>query len=53
VARDKALSAWNFGEGTAVAGPWGSGYPGDPVTKKFLQVKKTAGTVPVMSINIF
>lgn len=37
VARDKALSAWNFGEGSPAVGLWGSGYPGDPVTKKFLQ----------------
>jgi hypothetical protein len=39
VARDKALSAWEFGQGAAVAGPWGSGYPGDPITKKFLQAQ--------------
>ena len=34
----KALKAWTFPEDPAIQGPWGSGYPGDPVTKKFLQV---------------
>ncbi|XP_023338163.1 ribonuclease H2 subunit A [Eurytemora carolleeae] len=37
VARDRALSEWKFTEGSDLKGPWGSGYPGDPVTKKFLQ----------------
>jgi len=37
VARDRALRDWTFPEGDSVSGPWGSGYPGDPVTKKFLQ----------------
>jgi len=37
VARDTALRDWKFPEGGDVTGPWGSGYPGDPVTKKFLQ----------------
>jgi len=37
VARDAALRDWKFPEGGDVSGPWGSGYPGDPVTKKFLQ----------------
>jgi len=37
VARDQALKAWTFPEDSAIQGPWGSGYPGDPVTKKFLQ----------------
>lgn len=37
VARDHALRDWKFPEGPSVTGPWGSGYPGDPVTKKFLQ----------------
>jgi len=37
VARDHALRDWVFPEGGDVTGPWGSGYPGDPVTKKFLQ----------------
>merc|ERR1719244_1620355 len=36
VARDKDLKDWTFKE-KDVTGPWGSGYPGDPVTKKFLQ----------------
>lgn len=39
--RDRALKEWPFPEGTLThaqtqAG-WGSGYPGDPMTKKFLQ----------------
>jgi len=37
VARDRALREWQFPEGGQIAGPWGSGYPGDAVTKKFLQ----------------
>merc|ERR1712203_460999 len=37
VARDVALRDWKFPEGGDVSGPWGSGYPADPVTKKFLQ----------------
>jgi len=37
VARDHALRDWKFPEGGDIQGPWGSGYPGDPVTKKFLQ----------------
>ena len=37
VARDRALKQWKFLEGDDIEGPWGSGYPGDPVTKKFLQ----------------
>ena len=37
VARDKALKEWMFQESDDITGPWGSGYPGDPVTKKFLQ----------------
>lgn len=37
VARDHALKDWKFPEGDSIQGPWGSGYPGDPVTKKFLQ----------------
>jgi len=36
VARDHALRDWTFQEGGDLAGPWGSGYPGDGVTKKFL-----------------
>ena len=36
VARDRALKQWKFDEGD-ISGPWGSGYPGDPVTKRFLQ----------------
>lgn len=35
VTRDHALKVWNFTEGVEVA-EFGSGYPGDPVTKKFL-----------------
>eukprot|EP00094_Tigriopus_californicus_P000865 TCALIF_00835-PA protein Name:"Similar to CG13690 Ribonuclease H2 subunit A (Drosophila melanogaster)" AED:0.44 eAED:0.44 QI:0/0/0/0.5/1/1/2/0/347 len=39
--RDRALKEWPFPEGSltdsqSTAG-WGSGYPGDPMTKKFLQ----------------
>ena len=37
VARDRALKNWSFLEGDDIQGPWGSGYPADPVTKKFLQ----------------
>jgi len=37
VARDRALSGWKSRAGENASGPWGSGYPGDPVTKKFLQ----------------
>jgi len=37
VARDRALKNWIFGPGEDVDIPWGSGYPGDPLTKKFLQ----------------
>lgn len=40
VARDHALRDWTFpegGESGNITGPWGSGYPADPVTKKFLQ----------------
>jgi len=37
VSRDRALKQWKFVEGDDITGPWGSGYPGDPVTKKFLQ----------------
>uniref|UniRef100_A0A2P2I321 Ribonuclease n=1 Tax=Hirondellea gigas TaxID=1518452 RepID=A0A2P2I321_9CRUS len=35
VARDKALKEWQFPEGID-GGQWGSGYPGDGVTKNFL-----------------
>lgn len=35
VARDKALAEWEFPEGIEIKN-WGSGYPGDPVTKNFL-----------------
>lgn len=35
--RDLALKRWTFREGLTVENnAWGSGYPGDPVTKKFL-----------------
>jgi len=37
VARDYVLKVWKFPEGENASGPWGSGYPGDGVTKKFLQ----------------
>jgi len=37
VARDQVLKAWKFPAGEEAEGPWGSGYPADPVTKKFLQ----------------
>lgn len=38
VARDKAISQWKFAEkGQDFSTAWGSGYPGDPVTKKFLR----------------
>jgi ribonuclease H2 subunit A len=40
VARDRALGGWRFAEQTFLAdklnSSWGSGYPGDPVTKRFL-----------------
>ncbi|XP_018022197.1 ribonuclease H2 subunit A [Hyalella azteca] len=36
VARDSALAAWQFPEGIE-GGTWGSGYPGDAITKNFLQ----------------
>jgi len=36
VARDRALKSWNWREGTAYENI-GSGYPGDPATKKFLR----------------
>jgi ribonuclease H2 subunit A len=40
VARDKALKDWEFAEsvagGKSFPQQWGSGYPGDPATKKFL-----------------
>lgn len=38
VSRDHALKVWKFPEGlTLTQESFGSGYPGDPVTKKFLQ----------------
>ncbi len=42
VARDKVLNAWVFPESqncsdAVVTDKWGSGYPGDAVTKKFLR----------------
>jgi len=40
VARDSALRAWTFPDGSNVvvgANGWGSGYPADPETKKFLR----------------
>ncbi|CAB3367241.1 Hypothetical predicted protein [Cloeon dipterum] len=38
VCRDKAVSNWKFKENIEIVGDaWGSGYPGDPATKKFLQ----------------
>jgi len=42
VARDKCLKDWEFNEskgeeGIEISKEWGSGYPGDPVTKKFLR----------------
>jgi len=38
VARDRAISQWKFVEkGETFSSEWGSGYPGDPVTKKFLR----------------
>ncbi len=39
VARDRALREWTFaeGEGAGFTKEWGSGYPGDAVTKRFLQ----------------
>uniref|UniRef100_A0A8D8FPV9 Ribonuclease n=1 Tax=Culex pipiens TaxID=7175 RepID=A0A8D8FPV9_CULPI len=36
VSRDHALKVWKFREGTDPEVKFGSGYPGDPVTKKFL-----------------
>ncbi|XP_003740688.1 ribonuclease H2 subunit A [Galendromus occidentalis] len=36
VARDRALKSWSWREGTTYE-KIGSGYPGDPVTKKFLR----------------
>jgi len=35
VCRDRALKAWKFPEGIDITN-WGSGYPGDAVTKNFL-----------------
>merc|ERR1711997_455035 len=42
VARDKCLKDWAFSEsqgdsGIEISNQWGSGYPADPVTKKFLR----------------
>lgn len=38
VARDRALQVWKFEDGVEKSEDgWGSGYPNDPVTKKFLQ----------------
>lgn len=38
VSRDHALKVWEFPEGLQLKqNEFGSGYPGDPVTKKFLQ----------------
>merc|ERR1711997_316573 len=40
VARDKCLKTWIFPENQGdceITSEWGSGYPGDPVTKKFLR----------------
>ncbi len=37
VARDRALKEWKFAEMREFTQVWGSGYPGDAVTKKFLQ----------------
>ncbi|XP_059468312.1 ribonuclease H2 subunit A isoform X2 [Neocloeon triangulifer] len=38
VCRDKAVHHWKFKENVQMNGDaWGSGYPADPVTKKFLQ----------------
>ncbi len=38
VARDAALKNWTFQEGADLfTSKWGSGYPGDPATKKFLR----------------
>jgi ribonuclease H2 subunit A len=36
VTRDKKLEDWNSDEISIKSGKLGSGYPGDPVTKKFL-----------------
>lgn len=37
VCRDRAVSNWKFKEEVEITGDaWGSGYPNDPVTKKFL-----------------
>ena len=42
VSRDKCLKDWQFyesrgEEGIEISKEWGSGYPADPVTKKFLR----------------
>lgn len=37
VARDKALKEWRFPEQKQFTSTWGSGYPGDAVTKRFLE----------------
>jgi len=37
VARDRVLAEWTLSEAEMTDEKWGSGYPGDPVTKKFLQ----------------
>ncbi|XP_060597317.1 ribonuclease H2 subunit A-like [Ruditapes philippinarum] len=36
VARDKAVKSWSFGENIETDGNYGSGYPSDPSTKKFM-----------------
>lgn len=37
VTRDHALKVWRFAEGSDISKDFGSGYPGDPVTKRFLR----------------
>ena len=50
VSRDKCLKDWEFSEsrgeeGVEISKEWGSGYPADPVTKKFLRENIDEGNI--------